>query len=412
MKIITMTKNRTQLKTRVAAPSDELMWAFLRWTLICCAFACLLAGSFSSAHAAPREQAKRIHDRLAGVPPSDTVLNDMESDVAGNDALGAAFTAMDNPNFYNVTLKNFATPWSNREQTVFAPLNDHTALVIGMVRDDVPFNTLFSADLLYVGAAGLGLPGYSMTNNDHYEQMEAQGMDMQANLVATTQSAVTDLPSTAAAGVWTTRALAEAFFIAGTNRAQFRFAMLNHMCNDMEQVKETTYPPDRIRQDVSRSPGGDSRLFLNNCVGCHSGMDPLAQAFAYYDFDEDLGRIVYTDGIVQSKYFNNDANFPFGFRTPDDEWNNPWREGINALLGWDTTRPATGSGAASMGAELANSEAFASCQAKKVFKNVCFRDPVDTADRNQIVSMVSSFQASNYSMKQMFAEAAVFCMGD
>ena len=53
---------------------------------------------------------------------------------------------------------------------------------------------------------------------------------------------------------------------------------------------DTTRPPDRIRQDVARSPGGDSRLFLNNCVGCHSGMDPMAQAFAYYNFNGIAGR--------------------------------------------------------------------------------------------------------------------------
>ena len=80
---------------------------------------------------------------------------------------------MDNPSFYyDVTLKNFATPWTNRDQTVFAPLNDYTATVIGMVRDDVPFNTALSADILYVGQrrhAGRTRP----TNNDHYEALES-----------------------------------------------------------------------------------------------------------------------------------------------------------------------------------------------------------------------------------------------
>ena len=67
----------------------------------------------------------------------------------------------------------------------------------------------------------------------------------------------------------------------------FRFTMLNHMCRDMEQVHDTSRAPDRIRQDVSRSPGGDARVFLNGCIGCHSGMDPMAQAFAYYNFQYD-----------------------------------------------------------------------------------------------------------------------------
>ena len=41
------------------------------------------------------------------------------------------------PSFYNVTLKNMAVPWTNRDQSVFVPLNDYVATFIGMVRDDV-----------------------------------------------------------------------------------------------------------------------------------------------------------------------------------------------------------------------------------------------------------------------------------
>ena len=365
----------------------------------------------TAAYAGPREQAKRIHDRLAGVPPSESVLSAMEANILGGQPLQAAYAAMDDANFYNVTLKNFAAPWTNREQSVFVPLNDYIATVVGMIRDDVPFNTLFSHNLLYVGPGTL--PPYSNFSNDHYAQMEAQSIDMMTGLQQTTQSAMTGLPQNAVAGVWTTRAAAEAFFVAGTNRAQFRFTMLNHLCNDMEQVHDVKLVPDRIRQDVSRSPGGDSRLFLNNCVGCHNGMDPLAGAFAYYNFNEETGTIEYTEGVVQDKYYNNDTNFEPGFRTADDSWMNYWREGQNQFLGWAQGGPgSTGSGfgAASMGDELANSDAFASCQVKKVFKAVCLREPENAADRAQADLMVSSFKAG-YRMKQTFAEAAVYCMG-
>lgn len=369
----------------------------------------LITGFATAATAGPREQAKRIHDRLAGVPPTESVLMQMEIEIQSN-PLTAAATAMENPNFYNVTLKNFAAPWTNREGNVFVPLNDYIATVIGMIRDDVPFNTLLSADILYVGAPSLGLPPYSNASNNHYEQLEDGNLDMKAGLQQSTQSSVTGLPTAATAGVMTTRAAAEAFFIAGTNRAMFRFTMLNHMCNDMEQVHDVRLPPDRIRQDVSRSPGGDSRLFLNNCIGCHSGMDPMAQAFAYYNFDEATASIEYTPGQVQPKYFNNEDNFPFGFRTPDDSWQNYWRDGQNQFLGWDSSLPGSGSGAKTMGQELANSDAFASCQVKKVFRAVCLREPEDAADRAQVQQMVASFKAG-YLMKQTFAEAAVYCMG-
>jgi hypothetical protein len=360
-----------------------------------------------------RRQAKRIHDRIAGVPPSNTVLDAMEAEIIGNNALGAADMAMANSAFYNVTLKNFATPWTNRDQTVFAPLNDYSATVIGMIHDDVPFNQLLSADIIYVGDPALALQNsYSNSNNAHYQELEDDGYDLMTALVQRPQSQITGLQANATAGVMTSRAAAEAFFVAGTNRAMFRFTLLNHLCNDLEQVKDTSRPADRIRQDISRSPGGDSRIYLNSCVGCHSGMDPLAQAFAYYNFNENSGSIEYTPGQVQPKYFINADTFKYGYVTPDDSWDNYWRAGQNSLLGWDAGLTGSGNGAKSLGEELANSRAFASCQVKKVFKTVCLREPGDSADRNQVETITDNFIANNYSMKSVFAETAVYCMGN
>ena len=130
---------------RVAAIAGTLLLALQGWT---------------PSSAGPREQARRIHDRLAGVPPTDAVLTQMATDIAGGQADAAAQLAMTNKNFYNVTLKNFVAPWTNRDRTVFVPLNDYTATVIGMVRDDVDFSTVLSADLLYVANAS-GAPAYS-----------------------------------------------------------------------------------------------------------------------------------------------------------------------------------------------------------------------------------------------------------
>jgi hypothetical protein len=373
--------------------------------------ACLLAGVALAASANDRDRAKRIHDRIAGVPPSEATLDQMAAMVTGGNALGAALIATQNPSFYNVTLKNMAVPWTNRDQTVFAPLNDYVATFIGMVRDDVAFNTALSADLTYT-VNGVS-PAASATSNAHYEAAEANNVNLFTALSPAPQSSVLGIPPAATAGFITSRASSEAFFVDGTNRAMFRFTLMNHLCRDMEQVLDTSLPPDMIRQDVSRSPGGDSRIFLNNCIGCHSGMDPLARAFAYYDFDNGSAeapgsmRLVYTPGAVQSKYFNNNTNFAPGFITPDDAWENRWREGQNSLLGWSGSLPGSGTGAKSMGEELANSDAFADCQVTKVFKTVCFRAPTTA----QVTALSTSFK-SGYRLKQVFAEAAVQCMGD
>ncbi len=384
-----------------------------------------------SALADSRDQAKRIHDRVAGVPADEETLVSMAADINAGDAISAAYKAMQHPAFYSVTLKNLVTPWTNEAQTVFAPLNDYSATVIGMVRDDIDFRQILSADLIYVGDNSLALPAYSNTNNDHYEAMEKNGVNLANGLVQKAQSSVTGLTANATAGVISTRAAAKAFFIDGTNRAMFRFTILNHLCTDLEQIKDATRAADRVRQDVSRSPGGDSRLFINACLGCHAGMDPLTQAYAYYNFEYDSeadpdaenGRLSYNDvGVidpdtgtrVKKKYHINANNFKYGYVTPDDRWDNYWRNGPNAVLGWDTQSQglaASGSGAKSMGVELANSEAFASCQVKKVFKAVCLREPVNT-DLPQFEATVSSFKASNYNLKQVFAETADYCKGD
>ena len=373
----------------------------------------LLAGFVATAAAGPREQAKRMHDRLAGVPPSNSVLQTMETQIAGGNPTAAAYTAMENKHFYNVTLKNFAAPWTNRDQSVFVPLNDYVATVIGMVRDDVDFSTLLSADLTYVGRSGVVAATPAANNNNHFEQLEANNVNLGNvnDFVPVAQSSILGIPPAATAGVMTSRAASEAFFVAGTNRAMFRFTLLNHMCYDMEQMLDTRLPPDWIRQDVSRSPGGDSRLFLNNCIGCHSGMDPLAGAYAYYNYNEESGALEYTPGSVQPKYFNNDLNFPQGFRTVDDSWENRWRQGQNAYLGFDGSLPGSGNGAKSLGEELGNSQAFAACQVRKVFRAVCLRDPENAADRAALATITGAFRSSGYRMKQVFADTAVHCMG-
>jgi len=389
----------------------------------------LLLAAFAAAplHAGPNEQARRIYERIAGVPPSAAELASMVGALGGCSGScdpakpadyaamqQAAQTATSAATFYNVTLKNMVIPWTNRDQTVFAPLNDYAATVIGMVRDDVPFNTALSADILYV-VNGVS-PAPSNSSNAHYVAAEAQGVDLFAALKKSSQSAVYGTPSAATAGLMTTYAAESAFFINGTNRAMFRFTMINHFCHDMETLMDTTRPADRIRQDVARSPGGDSRVFLNGCVGCHSGMDPMAQAFAYYNFNgtvvgpgTNTGTMQYTAGQVQPKYFINSNNFVYGYVTPDDSWSNRWRGGVNASLGWDPMLPGYGNGAKSLGQELESSDAFAQCQVVKVFTTVCFRAPLQS-DQTAITSIKASFK-SNGLLKQVFQQAAAACPG-
>ena len=289
------------------------------------------------------------------------------------------------------------------------------------------------------GMSRLTTNDYENGNNNHYEELEELGpvvgnLADENILQQRVQSEVNGLDTDATAGIMTSRAAAKSFFSDGTNRAMFRFTLMNHLCTDLEPLKDITRIPDRIRQDVSRSPGGDSRIFLNNCVGCHAGMDGMAGAFAYYEWeyvdDKETGQLIFEDGEVQGKHLINENNFKPGYITTDDSWINYWRNGQNSILGnltpgdstngWghstevlDSKDHAIGNGAKSLGIELANSDAFAQCQVDKVFQAVCFRNPNDySADRVERNDIVDDFQTTyNYDMREVFTDVAAYCKG-
>jgi len=78
-------------------------------------FFIMIAVAVVPVQAGPREQAKRVHERLAGVPPGESILSSMESLISSGSATIAAMEAMEHSNFYNITLKNFITPWTNED---------------------------------------------------------------------------------------------------------------------------------------------------------------------------------------------------------------------------------------------------------------------------------------------------------
>jgi hypothetical protein len=373
-----------------------------------CALAVISCLAPRPAHAAiDRPTATALYTRITGVPPSKATLDAM---VAAATPQAAAAIATAAPQFYNVTLRNIFAAESNRDQSVFVPLNDYTVTAIGMVHDDVPYNTALSADILYT-LKGV-TPAAKPTDNAHYQAADTTAVDISANLVATQQTAAYGYPAAAVAGLITTRAGAIQHFDAGTNRRGYSINIINQTCHAMEQIMDTSLPSDRVRQDVAASPGGDSRVRLQSCLGCHSHQDPMAGAFAYYNFDETKMQMVYTPGTVQPKYFINATNNPAGYVTVDDSWESRMRLGgaDTNIFKFDPALPGKGNGAASFGQEIAGSDAFATCQVQKAFKAVCLRAPSSSKDDIEIGNLTSSFK-NGYKFKQVFADAAVYCTG-
>ena len=426
-----------------------------RLALTAASAVCVFSLALNPATAGPREQAKFIHDRIAGVPAetiagaNNDVLDLMEQDITGGNVAAAVNRAMNDPNFLNVKVKNMVIPWTNKDQTVFAPLNDAAATIIGYIRDGRDFRGILYENVIYTGNDG-SLPAYSPSNNNHYVQMEHRNLNLRTVLQSQAQTAVVqvrnsagqlvNIPSEAVAGVTTTRQSARAFFYAGTNRAMFRFNVLNYLCTDLEQIKDVSRTNNFIPQDVSRSPGGDSEIFLNNCLGCHAGMDGMAGAYSYYQWgpnvfddnnDEDTQEMLYLeapityqiDGVdidaptrVTRKHRINPTNFEYGYIKTNNAWTNYWRTGVNAKLGWGqdaaltpsnaTQAPYSSTGAANLGRELANTNAFARCQVTKVYRHVCLNDP----DEATLQTLTTNFVNSTYDMRTVFTDSVIDCM--
>jgi hypothetical protein len=377
-------------------------------TKVACAIlsaSCALALA-EPARAGSRDQAYRIYSRVAGVPPSPATLDQMDALIQGGKAVDAAMLAVADPSFYNVTLRNWVLPWTNKDVSGRVALNDYSATVIGMVRDDANFADVLSSDVLYTAKAGLtGVPAYSPLNNDHYAALDTLGVDLMANLQKTTQAALTGLATTS--GVMTTRGFGEAFYNMGTNRAAVRFTYMTYLCADMDQMHDTTVPDFRVRQDVDRAPGGETKVYKNKCAGCHGGMDAQAGAFSHFDFVG--GRTTFDATTIAPKYLQNSVNFPDGYVTSDDGWMNLWAVGQNSTVGWNGA--TEGNGPASYGRMITASDTFPVCIARRVYASVCLKALADVK-ADDVKTLAEGFKADQFNVKRLFARTATECMGE
>ena len=62
--------------------------------------------------------------------------------------------------------------WTNTGGSIDVDLNDMIATMIGMVRDDVPFNEVLSGDHLYTGGDADG--AYQADRNTLYENLQSK----------------------------------------------------------------------------------------------------------------------------------------------------------------------------------------------------------------------------------------------
>lgn len=392
---------------------------------------------FTMANAEPRDQAKKLYSSLTGNTPNKAIADKYEAILKEEGAKKAALEMVEGEHgFYNVTLKNFFTPMSNEDGTQFAELNDMTATLIGVTRDEIDFFRVFYDDILYQfegdknpnGSYILAgnndryvlkdyddvqIPIYNYTKNDMYKKAEAVGVSL-ANkkyFVRTQQRTYTTKNQEAIAGIFSTRAWAQAYYTAGTNRASFAFFAKNFMCLEMEELNDTTIPDFRVRRDVDRAPGGKTETYKTYCVGCHAGQDALGGAFSYYDFVDGAMRYREHDGTdspVAPKINLNNV-YPNGKITESDSWINLWNEGQNSYVGWGSQ--TSGNGARSLGKMLSETTQVRSCLAKQVFEKTCGRAAESDEDKALVEALAENFDEDK-NMKNLFINAAIACSGE
>ncbi len=420
--------------------------------------------------ASPQEEAKRIYERVAGVPPTASQLEGVMAYYQSGRIDLVVMAATTNTRFYSGTLVDMFSKYSNIDGIKNTPLNDMTTSIAGLVANNERFDQVLYGDFIYLATDDLST--YSVTidtvnqpvgplnrtgaqsnsnppagkirpllidsrfrDNRHYEDLQrVYYRDWPSRLQKKTLSSVAASSATDQrivaediAGLLTGRAMGLTNFAAGTNRRAVKNAFETFLCKDLNQLHDKTAPESKIRQDVDRSPSGDSRAFENQCRGCHAGMDALAGAFSY--FNPNMGvtdRLEYnrTINTTQNKMFRQRNVFPAGHIPLDNSWINYWWEGPNAALGWRDSETdgsfKAGFGARSMGAALAATEAFSDCMSTRAFQRICMREPT-SKERDSLKPIArqfehgfrdyESFQADGpYNMRALTAQVANLCL--
>lgn len=378
-------------------------------------------------------------------------------DNTGPDFSNPLDTTYYNPSFYNITLRDFAAPLSTREESINTELNDFIATIIGNVRDNLSAKELLSGNYFYMAdptkaAVPSHLERDIVKSNLHYSSLDAGGYNLAKVLKKTTQKLfdgtnVVDNPDPA--GLLTTRAFMGAHAIAGTNRRIIEYTFREFLCLPIEKWAYNEASDATIGRDVERTPGGSATKFVQSCRSCHTRLDPLRGAFAFYTFsnnftkntlitshssnfalDENTSDSVITGlrtgdpglsnlpssgnyiNYVVKKMNHNDHVFSGGYVTYDNSFNNPAIEpSSQALFGWRSA--LSGKGAREFGLMISQSEGFSRCMTKRVFKKLCKRDALISED-GLIKTLATEFESQNYKLKYLFKKVAGLpqCLGN
>lgn len=386
------------------------------------------------------KRAQEIYLRMTGVktPIFNPALSQMVQRLNANDPVGAAALATADPNFLNITVRDFAARMSNRDEAVNVPMNDFTATIIGAVRDQINAQRLLYDNIVYMAdPAKAAVPSNVemdiVKSNNHYETLGNDRFDL-GKVLTVAQQKVFDgrsvVNNPTPAGLLTTRQWIAAHAVAGTNRRPVEFAFREFLCTPLEKVADSTGPDNVVGRDIDRFPGGSHSKYTTTCRACHTILDGFRGAFAHFTFSNNIVKHSYVVtqaadadeeaagfGMQQNPIYvtrklnHNEDVFREGRVIQDDTWVNNAVYGTNAsTFEWSKT---SGKGLKEFGQLLANSKQFPTCMAKRVFASVCKRQ-AESSDDEMIRQTASEFSTTrNYNLKWLFQKIVTTkeCLG-
>ncbi len=362
-----------------------------------------------------QDMAKVMFRRLTGVPifVSDPRLGQMADLIQNGRAREAAAIATKDPAFYQVTVKSFAAEISSRSETPYIGLDDIQATFIGTVRDELDARWLLSGNYLYRAKPELQSKVSvepSRRSNEHYEQIDQSHLDYQVVLVKQEPQWQGYEAMRNHAGVMTTRGWGWNYD-AGTNRRAVQYAFDRFLCKPIAAWKVPGLDESAVARDVPRNPSKNpamfteqyEKVFRQQCLTCHGGIDPMRDAFSSLDFLS--GALVELPPFRPApKYKRGSKAYPEGHVTRDDSWINPIAP-LRPELGFKPEQ-TQGQGVQAFGEMIANASAFGFCMAQRVFESVCQREPV-ASDSALMDHLASDFEQNGHNLKKLFEETAV-----
>jgi hypothetical protein len=431
------------------------------------------------------QKARRLFQRLAGTDPTlfDSRVTQVKNLLAAGKGKEAARIVTQDPNFYQKTVRAMAARISTREERPDVPLNDFIATVIGVTRDRIDARRLLTGDFLYRADPNLFWGDTSIYSDDmlyktngHYTMLDdtklplACALDkldrlnlsgipdhMRQKLVLPNSNAGSTLTGgndfhPEPAGLLSSRAYAEAHYIAGTGRRIIEKSFEHFLCAPIDTWRDAELSDVNVGRDVERFPNGPASHndYLNTCKSCHGPMDSMRGAFAQYHFEN--GYIKFAPYFVQNNRENNTANaetlnrmklspscqetdtncgvntnpkiaiawklnhnvnYADGKFTSGDAFDNllvTARHGVR--FGWSGA--TSGNGPREYARMLANSRAFPSCMARRVYAEVCRDDPFASTFPTDMATWLDGvseeFANRGYDLKDLFETVALGCL--